>query len=315
VKITMTSESIEDMKSDLRTTMSAAGSCHRAEALARGLGWGTYAAMRSAVSGGPAECDVYPGAFAAYLSAHGIEATEGHLVQSALRTQIRAVMAAEGQLTHFGFGVYNGGRLPVAEWRIKFAENRASMLSDKGVAEFLRACEYLARLDTIKTVNRKHSSYGLKHAAERHHRRNAYADRRTDAYVSNGMLLAAAYHLGMRVARASWDSPNAYLNVSSRSFRELDGNRKSLPQPEPGQHFRVLGYDHGRYFYLPAGASRHVALRAVDHIPSKLVRLAPLEHWTSLFPPKDRQAPFDTARAVDTLFIQARAAGIFGAEQ
>lgn len=129
------------------------------------------------------------------------------------------------------------------------------------------------------------------------------------------MLLAAAYHLGLRVSQVSWDSPNAHLNVSSRSVRELDSTRKPMPQPEPGKHFRVLGHDRGRYFYLPAGARRHVALHAVEHTPARLVALAPLEHWTSLFPPQDRRAPFDTARAADFLFTEARAAGIFEAER
>ena len=315
MKITVIPASIEDMKSDLRTALPTAGSCHRVEALARGLGWRTYAAMLGAVISGPAERDVQPAAFVAYMAAQGLVVTADHMIRTACCTQIRAVLAAQEQLTHFGFGLYDGHRLSVAEWRVQFAENRASMLSDDGIAEFVRARDYLALLDTIKTTNRKHTSYGLKHAAERHHRRGAYADRTTDAYVSNGMLLAAAYHLGLRVSQVSWNSPNAHLNVSSRSVKELDSNLKPLPQPEPGQHFRVLGHNRGRYFYLPAGAMRHVVLRAVEHIPSRLVTLAPLEHWKSLFPPRDHRAPFDTARAAEFLFTEASTAGIFEADR
>ncbi len=311
MKITVTLASIEYIKADLRAALPTAGSCHRVEALARGLGWNTYAAMLATVSRNQVECEVKPGAFVAYMTAKGVQAAEDLLFKTACRIQVRTVMAAQEQLTRFGFGVYEGHRLPVPEWRIRLAEERASMLSDEGIAEFIRARDYLALLATIKTVNRKHTSYGLKHAAERHHRRGAYANQTAKAYVSNGMLIAAAYQLGLRVSRASWSSPNAHFNVSSRSVRTLDSTLKPLPQPEPGQHFLVVGHNSGRYFYLPAGARQLVALRPTEHIPSRLVALAPIEYWTSLFPPRDRRAPFDTQRAACFLFSEAGKAGIF----
>ena len=315
MKITVTADLIDDMKSDLRMALPGAGSCHRTEALARGLGWKTYAAMKASLRAGPAERGIEPDTFAAYLSAHGAAATGEHLVQAVLRAQIRAVLAAQAQLTHAGFGIPRDSRLSVAEWRAKFDRERASMLGDEAVSEFRRACSYLALLTTTKAPNRSHTSYGIKHAAERHHRRQASGDRMANVYVSNGMLLAAAFHQGLRVSRVAWDSQNAYLNISSRAFRELDSDRRPLPQPEPGQHFRILGYDHGRFFYLPAGARRHVALRAAGHIPSQLLRLAPLEHWTGLFPPRDRRSLFDTAAAADTLFTEAYRVGVFQPER
>ena len=315
MQLTITADSVEDMKSDLRLALPGAGSCHRTEALARGLGWRTYAAMRASLDAGPAERGVEPDAFAAYLAEHGGAATGEHLVQAALRAQIRTVLAVQDQLTRAGFGICRANQLSVAEWRSKFARERASMLDDEAVLEFGRACSYLALLTTTKAPNRSHSSYGIKHAAERHHRPQVSGDRTVNVYVSNGMLLAAAFHLGLRVSRIAWDSQNAYLNISSRAFRELDSDRRPLPQPEPGQHFRVLGYDHGKFFYLPAGAKRHVALRETGHIPSQLLRLAPLEHWTGLFPSRDRRSPFDTAAAADTLFTEAYRVGVFQPER
>jgi hypothetical protein len=125
------------------------------------------------------------------------------------------------------------------------------------------------------------------------------------------MLLAAAYHLGLQVVRIAWNSPNAFLNVSSLSVRELDANQTPLPQPEPGEHFRVLGHHQGRFSYLPMGAKRVVTLRASAHTPANLQQLAPLGYWTSLFPPQNRRSPFDTYKAIDSLFAQAWKAGIY----
>jgi hypothetical protein len=146
-------------------------------------------------------------------------------------------------------------------------ENRDEMLADHAVSEFERACEYLLLLDRIKTPNRKHSSYGLKHQAERYHRRHKYADNEVRAYVSNGILLAAAYHLDLKVVPVSPSSPNAYLNISSKSVWDVAADRKPLPQPEPGQHFCVLGHNRGTFFYVPAGSQTIVALRPTAHIP------------------------------------------------
>lgn len=180
------------------------------------------------------------------------------------------------------------------------------MLANCAVEEFKRACDYLLLLDVTKTLNRKLTSYNLKHCAERYHRRYDYADCPEDAYISNGMLLAAAYHLGLLVRRTAWSSFVGYLNVSSRSIRALEDETKPrLPQPEVGQPFRVLGYDHGRFFYLPMGTERVITLRAQAHTPANLLRLAPLGHWTRLFPPRSRRAPFDSRAALCSLIRQA----------
>jgi hypothetical protein len=311
VKIIMSPETVDTIKADLRRSLPNVASSHRIEATARGLGWATNAAMRAALVSGPVEREVQDDAFASYLSAHDFAVDRRVFIQAALRVQIGVVMIAYPQLTHFGFGVYGERCLSVEAWQAEVAKNRESMFSEGAICEFELACEYLLQLDTIKTPNRKHSSYGLKHEAERYHRRRRFAERKGEAYVSNGMLLTAAYHLGMKVVRVAWDSPNAFLNISSRSVSELASNRKPLPQPEPGQHFRVLGHNRGSFFYVPSGSKRVVALRAAAHTPAKLVQLAPLDYWTSHFPPRDRRSPFNSAAAMENLFFQARTAGIY----
>jgi hypothetical protein len=311
VKIMLSPEVIGVIKADLRLSMPDVESSHRIEAIARGLGWSTNAAMRVALAHGPVERDVDPGAFTSYLAGRGIPGDSRPLTQAVLRVQVRAVRDANPRLTHFGFGLYEQHRLSVDAWRLEMSKSRDEMLSDQGVSEFERACEYLSLLDRIKTPNRKHNSYNLKHSAERYHRRHKYADDSVRAYVSNGMLLVAAYHLGFKVVPVSRTSPNAYLNVSSKSLREVADDRTPLPQPDSGQHFRVLGHNRGTFFYVPVGAQNVVALRASAHIPSKLVKLAPLDYWVAQFPPRDRRSPFDTHRAFSDLVEKGMKAGIY----
>jgi hypothetical protein len=156
------------------------------------------------------------------------------------------------------------------------------------------------------------NSYSLKHTAERWHRHRGIEGRWERGYVSNGMLLAAAWHLGLHVRRASSSSFTGFLNVSTASVRARDNEQKpQLPQPEQGKPFRVLGCSHGVVSYLPAGATKPVSLRPSAHTPQNLLRLAPLAYWVSLYPPPTRRAPFNTDAATAELFETAGRMPIF----
>ena len=86
-----------------------------------------------------------------------------------------------------------------------FDENRQKFI-DTGFPEFKNACAFLSGCLLRKTVNRKAGrSYGLKHKAEEW----------AGEYISNGALIAAAIHLGIRYERDK-DSPNVVLAVSSK---------------------------------------------------------------------------------------------------
>jgi hypothetical protein len=89
--------------------------------------------------------------------------------------------------------------------RLNFPENRQQFV-ETGFAEFKNACDFLSGCLLRKTVNRKMGgSYGLKHKAERW----------AGDYISNGALIAAAIHLGIRFEQDN-DSPNVHLAVSSK---------------------------------------------------------------------------------------------------
>jgi len=317
VKISVTREALEAIKADLRRTLPEVKSSHRAEAIARGLGCRTNAGMLAALANGRAECVPNPDAFITFLAERGHAAVDGRaLVRAALRVPIRSVMAAHEELTYFGFGVYDYDHpsLSVDEWPRGYGAQREEMLNDHPVDQFERACEYLSQLEVTGTFNRRHTSYNLKHAAERFHRRRGIQGGPDRVCVSNGMLLVAAHHLGLRVRRTHRNSFTGQLNVSWDSVRNLDS---PLPQPEDGQPFSVLGCDDEemRYFFLPAGSKKVVSLRPRAFSPANLLRLAPLDYWVGLFPPRNRQAPFDTREAMVSLMIRAGDAGYFNPDK
>jgi len=121
---------------------------------------------------------------------------------------MRAVMASYPQLADFGFGIYQGYRgKPLEERLTIFERDRATLLDDRSLAQFMGARQWLRQFTKTKAVNpRAGSSYGLKHVAE--------AD---IGYVTNGVFIAAAAAEGFIVKRCRPDSPNAWFNISSRA--------------------------------------------------------------------------------------------------
>jgi hypothetical protein len=300
------------MKADLRRVLPNVKSCHRIEAIARGLGWATNAAMRASLSLGKTQRAVHPDAFSQYLADRGYEAAGQLLIRAVLRAHVQAIMGQNPDLTHHGFGVYEDGRISESERQTRYAVNRSEMLSDGAIGEFERAVEFLSILELTSAPTSVFHSYNLKHSAERWHRRCGIEGRWEREYVSNGMLLAAAFYLGLRVRRASRTSFVGYLNVSTTSVRAIaDLEKPPLPQLEKGELFRAIGHNNGKLSYITANDSRVVTLPAGRHTPSNLVRLAPLDYWVNRFPPRDRRAPFDTLEAASHLFRQCGEAGIF----
>lgn len=72
--------------------------------------------------------------------------------------------------------------------------------------------------EPIQNINRKHTSYGLKHLAER------WAEKRSDNqfnYISNGSLILAMIAAGFHFIRYE-DSPNVCFNVSERALKKIE---------------------------------------------------------------------------------------------
>jgi hypothetical protein len=133
--------------------------------------------------------------------------------------EIRRAIAQYPELTDFGFGACFGERrLPSAEREAAFRANRAKMFEERSLLQFLSARAWLQGQGKRQTINRRGTSYGLKHIAAH-----------DIGYVTNGMFICAAISAGFQIERAGawWGSPNAWLNISTRAWRRRrDGARR-----------------------------------------------------------------------------------------
>jgi hypothetical protein len=206
MKSIVTLNDLEYMKDALRASLPDVKSSHRVEALARGLGWATNASMRAALAAAPAETASDEGAFLDYLRRHSFDAPSGTLLRAFAQAGLRRAMDLAPELSGFGYRVTRDRGETPEEAEARFLKNRAEMLGEHGVDEFIRAAEFLSKFGQRKSMNRKRSSYGQKHDAERE----------AGDYVANGMLIAAALALGFSAERTHAGSPNAYFNISSR---------------------------------------------------------------------------------------------------
>ncbi len=92
----------------------------------------------------------------------------------------------------------------------KFDDEQKALLND--TESFQKICVWLKKVNKIKTINRKHSSYYLKHVAEQE-----------IGYITNGVFIAAAIDCGFNFE--SDDSPNVFFNMSEKSIKQLVNGR------------------------------------------------------------------------------------------
>lgn len=231
--IHITPASLMALKADLTKSLPDVKSSHRVEALARGLGFQTYAAMRAAVAGEPAVLATANGtSFSRYLSAHGFDCSPIPFYHAAARIALQAVLDKTPKLCVLGIGAGEPKRKPndqfesAREHHARFLESRKQFKSPFVVEEFLRGLAFLSRVQPTITVRSDAGSYRLKHIAENY--RCTYPEGMPlgPHYVSNGAMIAAAIHAGFRhktyVDARGWDMRNADFNMSKAVIDDLD---------------------------------------------------------------------------------------------
>ena len=100
--------------------------------------------------------------FLEYLRRHSFDAPSGSLVRAFAQAGLRRAMEFAPELSGFGYRVARDRGETAEEAKARFLENRAEMLGEHGVDEFIRAAEFLSKFGRRKSMNRKRSSYGLK---------------------------------------------------------------------------------------------------------------------------------------------------------
>jgi len=125
------------------------------------------------------------------------------------KEKIQFAMKKVPNLTDFGIGLFEQDReLPHNEQKKKFKEEQKALLEN--TEEFERVCEWLYTVNKIKSINKNHTSYGLKHLAEK-----------TIGYSTNGTFIAAAIYSGFDI-KIEKDSPNPMFNMSEKSLKMKD---------------------------------------------------------------------------------------------
>ncbi len=109
------------------------------------------------------------------------------------------------ELTDFGIGIFEHGRgLTPTQRTSKFQEYQQKLLDS--AEEFEKTCEWLSTKERRKTINKSHTSYGLKHMAER-----------DIGYITNGVFIAAAIHCGFKI-QFFHGSANVCINISEKAL-------------------------------------------------------------------------------------------------
>lgn len=127
------------------------------------------------------------------------------------QADITAVLEKFSDLTAYGAGIYEPHRLSPEEQKAKLKEGQEQLLQD--VATFDKVVAWLSAHPEarIKTINRGRSSYGWKHVAER----------AIGTYVSNGIFIAAAVHLGYPYHR-TFGNPNVSFPLSEKFYAAME---------------------------------------------------------------------------------------------
>lgn len=119
------------------------------------------------------------------------------------REKIQAAMDQEPTLTYFGLGIYPGSDVETEKLRLLNA-----------VEEVSRCVDWLSNAPYIKTINTRHTSYGLKHVMEH----------ACGGYVSNGVFIAAVIILGIPYRKY-----NLSANISIAISQKYVKSQQNLP--------------------------------------------------------------------------------------
>jgi hypothetical protein len=123
---------------------------------------------------------------------------------------IEKIITKYPDLNDSGLGLpKNKHKISSDEYKQELKESQKNLL--ESTEDFRKACQWLSSKNKIQTINRSHSSYGLKKIAEKE-----------IGYISNGIFIAAAIHCGFKVQEFP-GSPNVCINISEKSLK--DGRR------------------------------------------------------------------------------------------
>ena len=129
------------------------------------------------------------------------------------KKQIQDVLKQYPNLNYFGFGLFDErvrrrkGELNQEQYDSELKESQQQLFDN--TEEIDHVVNLLQGVEKIKTFNERHSSYSLKHWAEK---------TTPKQYISNGSFIVGAILAGFNL---KIDQPNAYFNISEKSLKQL----------------------------------------------------------------------------------------------
>ena len=259
--------SLEAMKGYLTRAIPEVKSSHRCEALARALGFRTYASLLCASrSAGGCSAIINFVPFQGYLNDHGFNIGAEHVFLAGAMAALTGLYEREPLLTAWGIGAGERQLKSDGKWEThrereaRFLRERQELLFDGNTESFLLSLALLRRIPSTKTVRSGTGSYRLKHIAENYAASYPSGNALGPFYVSNGVLIAAAIHAGYHykthINDSGYENVNVLFNMSKRAIDDLDceirpngataQDRQRRREMRPlFRHLRIAGFDVG----------------------------------------------------------------------
>jgi len=222
----------EQLKHQLLLSAPVIKSAHRAEALARGLGFSRNATLLTALHRGPCEVSVNGMRFQAYLNDRNLSLDVINLYRAVAYVAVSKVMESHSKLSSWGSFVGrpiprdDGRRETPEQHYARFLRERARLLTVEGLDEFLIALSFVQQVPATKTVRDGSGSYRLKHIAEASQCAFPCGRVLGPKYISNGALIAAALYSNFRskthLDDLGYEAVSVTFNMSKAAIDELD---------------------------------------------------------------------------------------------
>lgn len=240
---TINPTAIASIKSDLTKLLPKVKSSHRVEALARSLGYTTYASLRVASQNpvafpGEVRWDQYD----SYLREHGFPPSAAPLFIAVAKESIRQLLEKEPYLTMDGISkkpwlVRNDKKETWDEYKERFSSSKEEFFENGSIEQVLRSLAFIPVYQETEAATRQQNSYGLKHKAEKHPSTYPDGSKLGPGYVAQGAFVVAALLLGFSYREYEDAEEVSFLFSSSA---EKAAHKNAVKKTLPGSLRRLL---------------------------------------------------------------------------
>jgi len=230
MKVRLKATDLPIYKRYLRDALPHVNASHRIEAMARGLGFKSYAAFIDKLNNGVVEETAVETKFQEYMASKAFTVTPRTLSRALARAMMEPHINSDTRITTHGYRLPDNYGFSGPKYVNEYNRSRAEFYEDWFCDQFELALLFIQHAYRRKTLNRDFSTYKWKHTAENISRKHGIRKDLGD-YVCNGVLIIAALYDGLDVRQISWHSMSAYLNISSRNrtlFKDTCKTRKKL---------------------------------------------------------------------------------------